>query len=142
MFAAIALAFGDLFDRRILGITLLSLAITLALFVAFGAALGVALAGSDPCDWLDFGSCPIDGTASAFGSIAFTLLAIWLIFHAVAVGVLAGFGDRIVSAVEARHYPQSLTAGRPIGAGGMALIGLRSTARLLMANLIALPFYH
>ena len=141
MVSSIALACGDLFDRRILAIAAKSLAITIGIFAGLALLLSWCLAGTDPCDWIAAGSCPLDGTASTFGGIAVTLLATWFLFPAVALGVLAAYSDKIVAAVEARHYPESLASARPMGAMGLALLGLRSSGRLLIANLIALPFY-
>jgi CysZ protein len=141
MISSLALAFGDLFDRQIIKITLLSLAITLTIFAGLGVAFSWALAGSDPCAFLDFDTCQIDSDTGILGGIGITLLLMWLLFPAVAIGVVVGFADRIMKAVEARHYPQSLTDSRPLGAGGLALLGLRSSGRLILANLIALPFY-
>jgi CysZ protein len=141
MISSIALALGDLFDRRIIGIALLSLAITLAIFAGLAVLFSWALAGSDPCAFLDFDTCQIDNSTGVLGGIGVTLLLMWLLFPAVAIGVIVGFAERIIKAVEARHYPQSLAAVRPLGATGLALLGLRSSGRLLLVNLIALPFY-
>ncbi|CAM3032265.1 Cysteine biosynthesis protein [Sphingomonas antarctica] len=141
MIASLALAIGDLFDRRVLAIAAMSLAITMAIFGGLGVALSWVFAGADPCDWLDLGTCPIDGTAGTLSGVGLTLILMWLLFPAVAIGVLAGFAEKIVAAVETRHYPQSLTTAQPLGAFGLALLGLRSSGRLLLVNIVALPFY-
>lgn len=141
MISSIALAIGDLFDRRIMGIALLSLAITLAIFAGLAVMFSWAFSGSDPCAFLDFDTCQIDSTTGVLGGIGLTLLLIWLLFPAVAIGVIVGFAERIIKAVEARHYPQSAADSRPLGATGLLVLGLKSSARLLLVNLIALPFY-
>jgi uncharacterized protein involved in cysteine biosynthesis len=141
MFSSIALAIGDLFDRQIIRITILSLAITLATFAGLAVMFSWAFSGSDPCAFLDFDTCQIDSTAGLLGGIGLTLVLVWLLFPAVAIGVIVGFAERIMKAVEARHYPQSLASVRPLGATGLALLGLKSSARLIVVNIIALPFY-
>jgi uncharacterized protein involved in cysteine biosynthesis len=59
----------------------------------------------------------------------------------VAIGVVAGFADQVVAAVEERHYPEAAAAARPLGIGGTLALGLGSSLRLLFWNLLALPFY-
>ena len=141
MISSLALAIGDLFDRQIIRITILSLAITLAIFAGLAVMFSWAFSGSDPCAFLDFDTCQIDSTTGVLGGIGLTLVLVWLLFPAVAIGVIVGFAERIMKAVEARHYPQSAAGVRPLGATGLALLGLKSSARLLIVNVVALPFY-
>jgi uncharacterized protein involved in cysteine biosynthesis len=140
MIRIFALALGDLADRRIIAILCQALLVTGALFVV-GVVAGWLLAGSDPCDLAGVGSCEIGGAGSGVGALLLTVLAAWFLFPGVAVGVLMGFADRIATAVEQRHYPAAAAAARPIGVGRGALMGLKSAARVLLFNLIALPFY-
>jgi uncharacterized protein involved in cysteine biosynthesis len=70
-----------------------------------------------------------------------TALAIWLLFPAVALGVISAYSDQIIAAVEARHYPVALEIARPMGAIDGMLLGLRSSGRLILYNLVALPLY-
>lgn len=118
-----------------------SLGIAVLVFVGLGALDFWLLTGSDPCDLSGLGSCPLDTGSSSFGAILLTLLAAWLLFPAVAIAVLTTFTDRIAKSVEERHYPDSAAEARPIGIGRGALMGLRSAGRLLLFNLLALPFY-
>jgi CysZ protein len=141
MLQSLGLAIADLADRRILSIMAQSLGIALLIFVGLGVLAFWLLSGSDPCDWSGLGTCPLDAGSSGFGAIILTLLAGWLLFPAVAIAVLTTFTDRIAKAVEERHYPDSAADARPIGIGRGALMGLRSAGRLLLFNLIALPFY-
>ena len=141
MLRIIGLAVADLADRRILAIMLQSLAVALLIFVVLGFLVFWLLSGADPCDPIGLGSCPLDTGNSGIGAIVLTLLAAWLLFPAVAIGVLTTFTDRIAKAVEERHYPESAVEARPIGIGRGALMGLRSAGRLILFNLIALPFY-
>jgi CysZ protein len=72
---------------------------------------------------------------------ALTAIALWFLFPAVAIGVVSAYMDRIVAVVEARHYPHALVSARPLGWARGALLGLQSSLRVLVYNLIALPFY-
>jgi CysZ protein len=138
---AFALSVGQLTDPRILGIVGRSLAITLLLFVAIGVVLGYALDGADPCGWIGGDSCPLGGSASSFGAFLLTAIGLWFLFPTVAIGVVAVYMDRVVAAVESRYYPASAETARPIGMMTGVLLGLRSSLRLLVYNLVALPFY-
>jgi uncharacterized protein involved in cysteine biosynthesis len=141
MIQALTLAIGDLADARILRILLVSLLITLLIFVGVGVLAGFLLDGADPCGWLLDESCPLGASASGFGALLLTLLGIWFLFPAIAIGVISGFVDRIAEAVERRHYPEALANARPMGLAGGAWLGLRSSLRLIVYNLVALPFY-
>lgn len=141
MLRVIGLAVADLGDRRILAILLQSLAVAFLVFIALGLLVFWLLSGADPCALMGLDSCPLDAGSSGLGAVILTLLAIWLLFPAVAIGVLTTFTDRIARAVEERHYPTSAAQARPIGIGRGALMGLRSAGRLILFNLIALPFY-
>ena len=140
MLSAFTRAAAQLGDRAFLGVLLKSLTLTLILFVAAAGLAGWLLTGSDPCATgpLDL-SCPIGGGGGAFASLLIGVIGLWLLFPAIAIGVIGLFSDDVVEAVEARHYP---------GAGGKALpvhrslaLSLRSAARLLLWNLVAAPFY-
>lgn len=134
-------AVGDLGDAGVMRVLARSLAATLLIFVALALLLGWALKGSNPCGWIMDESCPLGTSASGLGALLLTALAGWFLFPAIALGVIAGYSDRIVAAVEARHYPQALASARPLGVAQGALLGLFSAARLILYNLIAAPFY-
>ena len=135
------LALGDLADRRILAILAQALLVTALLFVVIAVIVGWAMAGSDPCALAGIDSCPIEPGTSGLGALLLTLIAAWFLFPGVAVGVLMGFADRIAAAVEQRHYPAAAAAAQPIGIGRGVLMGLKSGGRVLLFNLLALPFY-
>jgi uncharacterized protein involved in cysteine biosynthesis len=142
MIRAFFLAIDDLGDRRVLAILVRSLLATLAIFVVLGFALAWGLHGFDPCAlWSDDDSCPLGGGTSSLGAFVLTALGIWFLFPAIAIGVISAYMDRIVAAVEARRYPETLATARPLGWARGALLGLKSSARVLIYNLIALPFY-
>ena len=141
MFRIFALALGDLADRRIIAIMCQALLVTAALFVVLGVISGWMLVGSDPCELSGAGSCKIGAGTGGIGAFVLTVAAAWFLFPGVAVGVLMGFSDRIAAAVEQRHYPAAAAGARPIGIGRGAVMGLKSAGRILLFNLIAMPFY-
>lgn len=130
MLQSIALAFGQLGDRRVLGVFARSVLVTLGVFGALGFAAWQGLSV-----WLGSGSL------AAVMAVVVTLLAGWLLFRAVAIAVIGLFADGIVDAVEARHYPAARAAARPVGLGRAAAMGLRSAMRLAGYNLLASPLY-
>lgn len=134
MVRAFLLSLGQLGDPKIVGVLLKSLAATLALLALFGAGLwygAMRLAA-----WLGW-------SARAGGSVG-TLAAIaafgfgWLLFRAVAIGVMA---DDVVVAVERRHYPRALAEGRDVPLGRGIMLGLRSAARAILVNFALSPLY-
>jgi uncharacterized protein involved in cysteine biosynthesis len=142
MIRAFLLAIGDLADGKILSILLRSLVVTLMIFAGIAILLGWALHGVDPCGWWSADdSCPLDASASGIGALLLTAIAVWLLFPAIAIGVISAYMDRIVAAVEARHYPAALERARPLGVAKGAWLGLRSSLRVILYNLVALPFY-
>ena len=134
MLGAFALALGQLGDRRVLAILAKSIAITLAIFALFGwlgwLALGWALEG--------YSAQGLE-TLRAFLAAVLTLIAGWLLFRLVALAVLQLFGDEVVRAVEARHYPAAAAAARPLGWREELRVGGRSLLRALGYNVAALP---
>jgi len=141
MLRSLSLAIGDLADPRLIGIFFRSLLVTLLIFVGLGLLLAWALVGMDPCGWWGEDSCPLGWGGSSFGAILLTAIGLWLLFPAIAIGVISSYMDRIVALVEARHYPLAFAAAQPLGWAGGALLGLRSTLRVIVYNLIALPLY-
>jgi uncharacterized protein involved in cysteine biosynthesis len=142
MIRAFFLALDDMGDRRILAILGRSLLVTLLIFVALGVVLAFALKGFDPCAlWSDEDSCPLGASGSGFGAVLLTALGLWFLFPAVAIGVVSAYMDRIVAVVEARRYPEALASAKPLGIARGAWLGLRSSGRVLLYNLIASPFY-
>ena len=141
MFRSIALGFADLAGTKILGILLQALGVALLIFAALGGLAVWLLSGSDPCSAVGVGSCPLDIGSSGITTVLLVLLAGWFLFPAVAIAVLTMFSDRIARAVEERHYPIAIRKARPIGVVAGAAMGLRSAARIILFNLLALPFY-
>ncbi len=136
MLRALSLAFASLSDKRVMLILAKVMAFTLLLCAALGVALWYALA------WL-FNRIGLndDGTVSALASVAILLLSGLLLFRLVAVAITWIFADDIIDAVEARHYPFEAARGQRPGISKGLRMGLRSAARALGYNLLALPFY-
>jgi CysZ protein len=141
MFRSIALGFADLADTKVLGILLQALAITVLIFAGLAGMAGWLLSGTDPCSGFGLGSCPLDTGSSGITAVLLVLLAGWFLFPAVAIAVITTFTDRIARAVEERHYPVATRNARPIGVVAGAAMGLRSAARIILFNLLALPLY-
>ncbi|SNS92109.1 EI24 domain-containing protein [Sphingopyxis indica] len=135
---ALLLALGDLSSPRVLRVLAQSLALTLLIFVAAGAALffgtrwGIAQMG-----WLG-------GTGLDLAGAAVLLLLVagsWLLFRGVGVAVVGLFADAIVADVEARHYPAAAARAVDVGWRQNVALALASLGRLVLGNLAALPFY-
>jgi uncharacterized protein involved in cysteine biosynthesis len=141
MLTAFTRAVGQLGDPAIVRILVRSLLVTLLIFAGSGALAAWALAGVDPCGWWGDDSCPLGVSASGVGALLATALLFWLLFPAIAIGVVSAYMDEVVGAVERRHYPQAVAGARALGWGRLAWIGLRSSLRVLLYNLLALPLY-
>lgn len=141
MLRAIGLAVADLTTAPMLSIMLKAMAISLLVFVLVAVLLVWLLVNADPCSMLGMHSCAIDVGTGAIGAVGLTVLAAWLLFPAVAIAVITTFSDRIVSAVEEQHYPEAASNACRVGVRRGLIMGLRSGGRLLLFNLIALPFY-
>ncbi len=128
---ALALALGQLGDPAIVRILGKTAMLTLAIFASGGVGLYFAFDGA-------FGDSPVAG----FGALAAALVTVvagWFLFRVVALFVLQFFAEDIVRAVEKRHYPQAAASLRVIGVAEELRGALRSLARTLVANLLALP---
>src|SRR3546814_1027408 len=135
---ALSLALGDLASRRVLRVLAQSLALTLLLFLIAGGALVFAGRWAlDHWDWLD-------GTGLDLASALLVVVLIagsWLLFRAVAIAVVGLFADAIVADVEARHYPAAAARAVNVGWRASIALALASLGRLILGNLVALPFY-
>ena len=141
MFRALGLALADLANRRVLAILLEATAISLVIFALLAGLLVWLFTGADPCALVGMSSCPLGFASGLLGAAAVTLIAAWFLFPAVAITVITTFGERIAAAIEERHYPEAAKASHRIRLVSGLLIGLKSAGRLLLFNLIALPFY-
>jgi CysZ protein len=133
---ALSLTISQLGDPRILRVFGLSLLMSLLLC----AVLGLGLAEGVRYGLDRFGAGPAsewEHAALVIGGVALAMLA----FRAVAVPVMGVFGDSVVAAIEAKHYPQAAGQARAAPLWLSARLGLASLARVVLINLLALPVY-
>lgn len=135
---AFLLALRDLPSPRVICILAQSLALTLLIFAAAGAAIffGVRWALAH-WRWLDGASLDMAGVLIALALVAGS----WLLFRAVAIVVVGLFADAIVADVEGRHYPAAASRAVDVGWRQNIALALASLGRLIGGNLLALPLY-
>jgi uncharacterized protein involved in cysteine biosynthesis len=136
MIQALLLSFQSLSDRRV---AMLLIKVVLCTFVSF-LLLGVGMwfALNWLFEWLNIQ----DGAyLSAFLSLAIIPISAFLLFRVAAVAITWIFADDIIDAVEDRHYPQKAAFGKRPGVGAGVHMAVRSIARVLGYNLLALPLY-
>lgn len=136
MIRAFLLSVAQLGDPPIRRVLAQSLALTLAIFVALGLfvwwgtrAVLAAWAGGH------------SGAVASAVAVLVTLLALWLLFRAVAILVIGVFADTVVEAVEAKHYPAALASARAVPFHRAMMMGVRSGLRFVAVNLVLLPVY-
>jgi uncharacterized protein involved in cysteine biosynthesis len=136
MIQALQLSFQSLSDRRVAMLLIKVVLCTFASFLLLGVGMWFAL------DWL-FESLNIRGSAylSAFLSLAIIPISAFLLFRVVAVAITWIFADDIIDAVEDRYYPQKAAFGKRPGVGAGVHMAVRSIARVVGYNLLALPLY-
>jgi len=135
---ALLLAFRDLPQPRVLRVLAQSLALTLLIFVAVGAAIFFAARWA-LYHWQWLGEVELDMAGIL---IALALVgASWLLFRAVAIAVVGLFADGIVADVEGRRYPEAARRAVPVSFAKSLRLGLVSVVRLILVNMVALPLY-
>lgn len=134
MLTAFARALAQLGDPAFRRPLILGLSGAIAVFAALWAALWLVLTRTAV-----FESTWLDGTLDALGGLAAIVLT-FLLYPAVAAGVMALFLESAVAAVERRHYPL-LPPPRRAGVAEQAWVALRLTGAALLFNLLALPLY-
>ncbi len=136
MIRAISMGLSSLSDKGVMLILAKVMAITLIACVILGIGLWYVL------DMLiGWTGVQDDGLISALASIAIFVLGGLLLFRMVAVAITWIFADDIIDAVETRHYPVAAMMGKRPNMGKGLAMGLKSAARALGYNLLALPFY-
>ncbi|WP_150292979.1 EI24 domain-containing protein [Sphingobium estronivorans] len=133
-------ALPSIFHGAALRLLLKTLLLTLFAF----ALLAAALWGGIHAARLHFGwgaTAGWSGLAEAAATTLAMLAAAWLLFRAVAMAIMTLFADDIIVAVERDSYPQAAARACPVGWGRSLHFALRSLARTLGWNLIALPAY-
>ena len=134
MIRAFFLAVGQLGDPPVRRVLAASLAITLAIFAALGGALWWGI------DAL-LANVAWHGALAGVAATLVTVLALWLLFLAVAILVVGLFADTIVAAVERRHYPDRLASARAVPFHRGLAMGAGSAARFVGVNLLMMPVY-
>lgn len=137
MLRALLLSIGQLADPAFLKVLAKSVALTAILFLIFGIATYWALLGLFA--WL--GWTESGGLAAAASAAIIAFASFWLLFRAVAMGVISLFTDEIVDAVERKHYPDKAMAAQPASYGAQIRVGLASIGRAIGWNLLAAPLY-
>ncbi|GAA0672451.1 uncharacterized protein involved in cysteine biosynthesis [Sphingomonas insulae] len=137
MLRALTLSIGQLGDRAILRVLVKSLLVTLAIFAGLGAALYLGLRSAfDALVGIEFG-----GSLASAAAVVLLLLGAWLLFRVVAIAVIGLFGDEVVAAVEARHYPAAHAAARPVRLARSMRMATASVLRAVAINLLMIPVY-
>lgn len=136
MLTAFFKSLGQLGDRAILAALGWTLLCALLIFGASGWALTQALAWAVA----QYGG-PLAGYAgwSSLLAIVLTIIALWFWWRVVAIAVLQLFADRIVIAVERKHYPDAAARAVDLPLGPSLAMALRSLGRALAYNALALP---
>jgi len=136
MIQALQLSFQSLSDRRVAMLLIKVVLCTFASFLLLGVGMWFAL------DWL-FAWLNIQNGAylSALLSLAIIPISAFLLFRVVAIAITWIFADDIIDAVEDRYYPQKAAFGKRPGVGAGVHMAVRSIARVVGYNLLALPLY-
>ncbi len=148
MIPAFSAAFGQLGDPPIRAVIWRVALWTALIFAALGWGLWTLISGFDPSSSLGF--IPFDWLrdplVAALGFIVaviggFVVFALfWLLFASVVQFVSGFYLERVVAAVEARHFPD-LPPARSPGVGETLIATARFFGLLVALNLLALPFY-
>lgn len=137
---AFALAFAQIGDRKVVGLLVKSILISVVLAIVLGAVLVAALGwGAGALFGLDY-EAQVPGVGVAMMALLglVGLIAAWLAWRIVAIAVLQFYADDVVALVEAKHYPG--LSPRDLPMAEQVSIAVRGAVRALVANLIALPF--
>ena len=134
MFSAFAKALAQLEDpafRRPIG---WSLGLAALAFAGLWWAAWLVLRHTTITDW------PwVDTALDVFGGLAAIVLT-FVLFPGVVAALLSFFADRIITAVERRHYP-GLPPPREQTIAEQVMLALRFLGAVVLFNLLALPLY-
>jgi uncharacterized protein involved in cysteine biosynthesis len=132
MARALLLAFGQLGDPKIRGALFYSVFLALAIAAALIGLASGALAILQP-----LGGGGAGRFLTIFGGLTAAFIA-WMLFPAIASGLVYLFLDRVADAVEARHYAD-LPPAKPQSLWRYGAAGVRLTLLLALFNLLILP---
>ncbi|WP_397576148.1 EI24 domain-containing protein [Sphingorhabdus sp.] len=136
MIQALQLSFQSLSDRRVAMLLIKVVLCSFASFLLLGVGMWFAL--DRLFEWLNIQNGEY---LSTFLSLALIPISAFLLFRVVAVAITWIFADDIIDAVEDRYYPQKAAFGKRPGFGAGVHMAVRSIARVVGYNLLALPLY-
>ena len=136
MIQALMLSFQSLSDRRVALVMVKVVVLTLVALIVSGIGLWFALQALFA--WLNVNDT---GFWSGLLSAAIVALSGILLFRVVAIAMTWVFADDIIDAVEDRHYPSHAAFGKRPSLGAGLQMAMKSVARVVGYNLLALPVY-
>ena len=134
MIENLAKAAGQLSDRRVSAVVLWSLLLTIVLYAAVWGVAVWLLDDIEPTSW------GWVNTIIEWASVAGVFVLSLFLFSAFVSLISSFFVERVVSAVEERHFPQ-LPAARDTSLLSDVEVSIKFTLLTLVVNMIALPFY-
>ena len=136
MIHALMLSFQSLSDRRVALVMVKVVVLTMVTLIVSGIGLWFALQAL-------FGWLSVNGTGFWSGLLSAAILGLSgiLLFRVVAVAITWVFADDIIDAVEDRFYPRHAAFGKRPSLGAGAQMAVKSIARVVGYNLLALPVY-
>jgi uncharacterized protein involved in cysteine biosynthesis len=136
MIHALMLSFQSLSDRRVALVMVKVVVLTMVTLILSGIGLWFALQAL-------FGWLSVNGTGFWSGLLSAAILGLAgiLLFRVVAVAITWVFADDIIDAVEERFYPRHAAFGKRPSFGAGAQMAVKSIARVVGYNLLALPVY-
>jgi len=138
MMSAFALSVAQLREPVHRGVLWRALACTVLLLGALWWGCEMALSSLDTGGWPEWLADAWHGGGPVLGALLILPLLLPL-FAAIATGIAELWLDDIVGAVEAKYYPAG--EAQPAGWATSLRLGLGATLRLLLWNVVALPFY-
>ncbi|WP_298335669.1 EI24 domain-containing protein [uncultured Erythrobacter sp.] len=132
--SALVSGFGQLTDRAVVRLLAKTAALTLLVFVLFGAGLYYGVSTAIEAYGFEGG-----GWAGAALAVVIAGLAFWFLFRVVALAVLQFFADEIIIAVEQQHYPDAALQARKLPFRRDLANSVRGVGRALLFNALALP---
>jgi CysZ protein len=136
MIQALMFSFQSLSDRRVALVMVQVVVLTLVALIVSGIGLWFALQALFA--WLNVNDT---GFWSGLLSAAIVALSGILLFRVVAIAMTWVFADDIIDAVEGRHYPSHAAFGKRPSLGAGLQMAMKSVARVVGYNLLALPVY-
>ncbi len=143
MLTALTQAFDDLRIARVRNVLWHVVSWSLLIFIIVGGLLAWGVSSLDAERWVSDDPGFFGGLVNAFVWLLYGVgyvLLLWLAFAVIAQNVAAFYLERIISAVEAKRYPDLEPAkGSTIATDISAM--LRFTGALVLWNIVAIPFY-